>query len=130
MKQYLTFGATFALLAVIFGAFGTHALKNYLATAQLHTFEIGVRYQFYHAFALILVFALSMLPIGENNRSLLAWAGRCFSVGILLFSGSVYLLACREILPFSVAYAGPITPIGGAFFIAGWCCILAASLKK
>ncbi len=130
MKQFLTFGATFALLAVVFGAFGAHALKNYLTTEQLHTFEIGVRYQFYHSFALLLVFILSMLPLGENNRSLLTWAGRCFSIGIFLFSGSVYLLACREMLSFSVSFAGPLTPIGGAFFIAGWCCIIATSLKR
>lgn len=103
-------------LAVGIGAFGAHGLKALIAADQLQTFETGVKYQFYHTFAMC--FALVATHIYNDKRFLrAAWL---FFVGILMFSGSLYLLACKNIIPFDVRFAGPITPIGGAFFIAGW----------
>lgn len=133
MKLYLILGLIFALLGVVLGAFGAHGLKSaHLAPELIQTYEIGVRYQFYHAFALILVFILQKINEGEAKKqaifSGLNWAGRCFLMGIVLFSGSLYLLACRELLPFSVLWAGPITPLGGVFFIVGWFLVARASL--
>ncbi len=130
MKKYLSLGAIFALLAVVLGAFGAHALKNQLSTELLQTYEIGVRYQFYHAFALFLVFILANLLPQENNEKWLKWAGWCFTVGVLLFCGSLYLLAFREILPLPLAIIGPLTPLGGGFFIAGWACVLKCGFNQ
>ena len=130
MKIYLSLGAIFALLAVVLGAFGAHALKTHLSPELLQTYEIGVRYQFYHAFALCLVFVLRYLPFGETQSATLNWAGRCFVIGIILFSGSLYLLACREMINLPLVFVGPLTPLGGAFFIAGWACVFKASINQ
>lgn len=133
MKLYLLLGLIFALFGVVLGAFGAHGLKNaHLAPELIQTYEVGVRYQFYHAFALIVVFILQKINDSESRKQViftgLNWAGRCFVVGIALFSGSLYLLACREWLPFPVLWAGPLTPLGGVFFIVGWFLMARASL--
>ena len=110
-------GALAALLAVVIGAFGAHGLKAVLNPAQLNTFEIGVRYQFYHSIAM-LVAGLLYFHIPEKT---ILTGGCFFLVGILLFSGSLYLLASREVLGISSwTFLGPLTPIGGVFFILGW----------
>lgn len=110
-------GALAALLAVIIGAFGAHGLKAVLDPAQLNTFEIGVRYQFYHSIAMILA-GILFFHIPEKT---ILTGGWFFLIGILLFSGSLYLLACREVLGISGwTFLGPLTPIGGVFFILGW----------
>lgn len=115
-RTSLQLGGIFALLGVILGAFGAHALKVELSVEQLNTYETGVRYQFYHAIALLICGVL----MTYKNISL-TWAVRCFTIGIILFSFSVYLLACRELLGIeSWTWLGPITPIGGTFFIVGW----------
>lgn len=105
-------GALAASLAVVIGAFGAHALRDLLvATAREDTFETAVRYQMYHALALV-VLGLA----GSSIRpSTLSWVGRLFIAGILVFSGSLYLL-CLLQLP----VLGAITPIGGVCFITGW----------
>jgi uncharacterized membrane protein YgdD (TMEM256/DUF423 family) len=109
-------GIVFAGLAVILGAFGAHALKAVLPADRLPIFETGVRYQLIHAIALI---ALSLVT--QNT-----WTKRvalAMTFGIILFSGSLYLIATNSILPFTLgAWVGPITPIGGLFFITGWFC--------
>jgi uncharacterized membrane protein YgdD (TMEM256/DUF423 family) len=126
MKNSLLFGTLFAAAAVILGAFGAHSLKALLSAEHLQTFETGVRYQFYHAFALIAVFLVAQhLPATAQPR--LRWAMWCFVVGIFCFSGSIYLLAVRTILPFDVTWVGPITPLGGLFFIIGWGLFLVSS---
>ncbi len=130
MKKHLLLGAFFAALAVVLGAFGAHALKNQLSAELLQTYEIGVRYQFYHAFGLFLVFVLGSILPNENCQKWLEWAGRCFFIGILLFCGSLYLLAFREILPLPLALIGPLTPLGGVFFIGGWASILIGNISK
>jgi uncharacterized membrane protein YgdD (TMEM256/DUF423 family) len=115
-----------AMLAVILGAFGAHALKEALAPEQLQTFEIGVRYQFYHALAIIGVGLLLYF----RKVSLLPWAGWLFAAGILLFSGSLYLLSMQELLQLSAAWLGPVTPIGGVLFILGWGAFIFASYQE
>jgi len=114
-------GAFTALLAVVIGAFGAHGLKALLPATQLNTFEIGVRYQFYHSFAILLA---GILYFHFPTKKIIT-AGWFFLSGILLFSGSLYLLACREILEItSWTFLGPLTPIGGVLFIIGWAMII------
>ncbi len=120
-KTFLQIGSLFALLAVVLGAFGAHGLEAQLSPERLDTFETGVRYHFYHSFAL-----LATALIGQYfSHKLIRTAGWLFAVGILLFSGSIYLLACRDILGIeSWIWLGPITPIGGTFFIVGWALLM------
>lgn len=120
MKNVIVVAALLGALAVGIGAFGAHALKALVLPERLPIFETGVRYHFYHVFALFVTYFLAQ---SNHDSRLLMWAARFFVIGIVCFSGSLYLLACRDILPFSVAFAGPITPIGGVFFIAGWVCV-------
>lgn len=106
-------------LAVMIGAFGAHALKSMVAAEQVSTFETGVRYHFYHAFGILI---LQFIPSGARYVNRTKWAARFFLVGIIFFSGSLYLLAMAE--PMGIEslkkVIGPITPIGGLFFISGW----------
>jgi uncharacterized membrane protein YgdD (TMEM256/DUF423 family) len=102
-------GAGFMFLAVGLGAFGAHALKTRLTPEMLAIFETGVRYQVYHALALLLLAALR----GPGK------AGWCFAAGIALFSGSLYLLALTGVKKW-----GAITPIGGLLFLIGWLIVL------
>ena len=124
-KTFLRLGSLFAMLSVVLGAFGAHALENAIEPEQLETFEIGVRYQFYHALALIGVGLLSYW----RKAKLLPWAGWLFVIGILLFSGSIYLLALRELLQIDIGWVGPITPIGGTLFIIGWALFLISTYQ-
>ena len=125
---FLRLGCLFALMGVILGAFGAHSLKSQLSLDQLATFETGVRYQFYHAFALIIVGILA--SFFENNR-FLNYAGYLFTIGIIFFSGSIYLLACRQLLGIEHwRWLGPITPIGGTFFIVAWSLLLFGTRKS
>ena len=104
-------GAIFAGLGVAGGAFAAHALKGVLTPEQLAAFETGVRYQMYHSLALLFVGWLERQ--GANRWT--SRAGWSFVAGILLFSGSLYLLSL-----FGMRWAGPITPLGGLSLIAGW----------
>lgn len=116
-KTFLIAGSFFAGLAVLLGAFGAHALQKMVDAKTVVSFQTGVQYQMYHAFALLIAGMLYERFPG----SLLSWAGNLFIGGIILFSGSLYLItaiksAGREIN----AGIGIITPIGGLLFIAGW----------
>ena len=115
-KTFLRMGSLFALLSVAFGAFGAHSLKEFIAVDQLQSFEVGVRYQFYHS---IVLFALGILLYYRKTKFMMV-AGYLFVAGIILFSGSLYLLALQEIFGLPIAFLGPITPLGGLCFIAGW----------
>lgn len=108
-------------LAVALGAFGAHGLKPLLTEYQLAIYEKGVHYQFYHTLALL---AAALLMSGDNNVRYLRLSGWFFTAGILCFSGSLYLLACRDIMAVPVAVLGPVTPLGGVCFIAGWVLML------
>ncbi len=124
-KNILLTASVFGVLAVIFGAFGAHSLKDGIGAYGLEIWTKGVEYQFYHVFALLF---LANLPIQTKLTKLAHWF---FAAGIVLFSGSLYLLATREIhhLPIT-AYLGPITPIGGLFFILGWMMLFFTAAKK
>lgn len=126
-KTFLIFGSLFAALGVILGAFGAHALKGKLSLEQLQIFETGVRYQMYHSIALILVFLLGT----KLNNPLMNTSGWFFLAGIVLFSGSLFLLSARELLGIEgwSRIIGPITPIGGLCLIIGWVCLLVSTLK-
>jgi uncharacterized membrane protein YgdD (TMEM256/DUF423 family) len=111
-RLFFAIAALFAALAVAGGAFGAHALKGTLSESALNSFETGIRYQMYHALALLIVAALiAQYPDAKG----LVTVGGCFTLGIVLFSGSLYGLSLGGIKAF-----GPITPLGGVAFIAGW----------
>ncbi|CAM1343032.1 DUF423 domain-containing protein [Tenacibaculum amylolyticum] len=114
MSQELTIGfaALFGMLAIIFGAFGAHALKKKLTTEQLASFETGVKYQMYHAIVL--------LVLGSTYQVQYTNTIYCFIVGIFLFSFSIYGLVLSDAFGKKLKVLGPITPIGGLFFVAGW----------
>ncbi len=122
----MTAGALFAALAVILGAFGAHALKALLSTEQLLVFETGVRYQFYHSFAL-LVTGISFSYFPNKNIKL---AATFFIIGILLFSGSLYAMTILSIIGKSIGTVGVITPMGGFCFIIGWILLFLGIIKK
>lgn len=117
LNSFLRIAALLGALSVVLGAFGAHALKNIVPPRALEIFETGVRYQFYHVFALALVGILyQYFP-----NKYLYWSGNCFISGIILFSGSLYLLTyAAGSGSTAFRWAGPITPLGGALFIAGW----------
>ncbi len=126
-KTFGIIAASYGALAVILGAFGAHALKEKLDAYQLEIFNKGVQYQFYHVVAL---FAVVLLSTKISSKSL-DFAGWFFTIGILFFSGSLYLLATRSLLGIDsiTPIIGPITPIGGLCFIIGWI-LLAISFSK
>ena len=126
-KRHLIAAAVFGGLAVAFGAFGAHSLANITSDEKiLHGFQTGVQYQLYHALALL---AIGIL-YEKNPGKWLKWAGYFFIAGIILFSGSLYLLTFLKIQESSaVKFVGPVTPLGGIFFIAGWLFLLMAVIK-
>jgi len=114
-------GTIFAALAVILGAFGAHALKQILTPELLQTFETAVKYQFYHSFALLITGIL----YGSFTNKFTKLASTFFSIGIVLFSGSIYaLVMLKSNGQVGLAGLGILTPIGGLFFILGWLMLL------
>lgn len=102
----------FGMLSVIFGAFGAHTLKKILSTEQLKSFEIGVKYQMYHAIVL--------LVLGLNSEYITQTIYWCFTLGVLLFSFSIYGLILSDAKGKKLRFLGPITPIGGLLLVIGW----------
>ena len=126
-KSFLLIGAILGALSVILGAFAAHGLKKIVPPESISTFETGVRYQFYHVFALLILGIL----IDRFPGSLMNWAGYCFIIGIVLFSGSLYLLTLlKSAESVGVNRIGIITPFGGLFLIAGWVLLFIRILKK
>jgi uncharacterized membrane protein YgdD (TMEM256/DUF423 family) len=127
-KRFLIAGSVFAGLGVALGAFGAHGLQNLTQDEKiLHGFQTAVQYQIYHALALL---AVGIIFERWGNRPV-KWAGHCFITGIILFSGSLYLITFLKIQESdAVKFAGPVTPIGGVFFIAGWLLLLSGLIKK
>ena len=121
-RKILLWGLMLSLLSVVLGAFGAHALKNIVPAEKLAVFETGVRYLFLHAFALIalgLYTQLNSTLLGEHKG--LGWASNLFLLGILFFSGSLFLLTFQPLCTFNYSgIIGPITPIGGLCFILAW----------
>ncbi len=125
-KIFLTYGSIFGILGVILGAMGAHALKSQLSSEQLVSYETGVKFQMYHAIALILI----ALLIDKLDNKSLRYSGYFFIAGVFLFSGSVYLLSLKNVLGIeNWTFLGPITPFGGVCFIIGWIFILLAAIK-
>ena len=126
-RWFLITASLIGALSVALGAFAAHGLKQIVPADVVTTFETGVRYQFYHAFALLFVAILYEKYAG----SLLQWAGNCFQIGIILFSGSLYVLtALKATDTVGVSKIGILTPFGGLFFIAGWILMVLAFIKR
>jgi uncharacterized membrane protein YgdD (TMEM256/DUF423 family) len=127
-RFHILFGLFFACLGVVIGAFAAHGLKPLLSLKEVNNFETGVKYQFYHAFALIVLGLLGAhFSKGEKSFKL---AGFLFFTGIILFSGSLFLLSTQSILNISIPLLGPITPVGGSLLIFGWLFTALGVLKK
>ena len=114
MRLFFVLGAVSAFLGVALGALGAHLLKERLAPDLLATFEVGVRYQMYHALALLAVGWVSTKWPGSGA----AMAGWLFVAGTVIFSGSFYVLAIS-----GIRWLGAITPLGGLAFLGGWLCL-------
>jgi len=124
-KRIIISAAIFGALAVILGAFGAHSLKKVLSTADLEIWHTAVQYHFYHTFAL-----LFLSTFGRFKNNIINFSSYCFVAGIVFFSGSLYLMALKSLFHWeSVSFLGPITPIGGLFFILGWLSLLLAAIK-
>jgi uncharacterized membrane protein YgdD (TMEM256/DUF423 family) len=120
----LSVAALFGLTSVILGALGSHALQSVLSPEKLSGFEIGVRYQMYHALALLLIgFFLTF------DSPLEKMAGWSMIAGTVFFSGSIYLLSMADFWKVNLKFLGPVTPFGGLLLIIGWSCLLFLFLK-
>ncbi len=114
-KKIITTAAVFGMIAIILGAFGAHALKNVLSIDQLVTFETGVKYQMYHA--LFLLFIGTITDLTQKKKKQIYYLTLS---GVVLFSGSIYLLATNDLTPFDFKTIGFVTPIGGLLLIIAW----------
>ena len=121
LRLFFALGSGFALIAVITGAFAAHALKTRLSPDMFQVFEVAVRYQMYHALGLIAV----AWAAAQWSNQLIAASGWLFVAGIVIFSGSLYILSLT-----GVRWLGAITPIGGLAFIVGWGCLLWAAIRS
>ncbi|MCG6879893.1 MAG: DUF423 domain-containing protein [Deltaproteobacteria bacterium] len=119
-RIFLFLGALSAFIGVAAGAFGAHGLKGRISTEMLAVFEVGVRYQMYHAFALIIT---AWVQTKWPSFMVIA-AGWCFAIGTILFSGSLYLLSLS-----GTKWLGAITPVGGLAFLAAWALLALGVLK-
>jgi len=120
-QTILISGAVFMALAVLLGAFGAHALKQIVSPEMLAVYKTGVEYQFYHALGLLLIGLIGF----QVKSKYIRWAGFFVSIGIILFSGSLYVLSIS-----GIKAIGAITPIGGISFVAGWILLAIALWKR
>lgn len=118
----LVVGAACALVGVMAGAFGAHGLRGIVNERGLEVFQTAVTYQMYHAIALVV---LAVLALAGLNRKLLSMAAGFFLAGILLFSGSLYMLVLTDI-----RWIGPVTPLGGVCFMVAWTLLAVAGLRR
>lgn len=119
-KLFLLAGAALGGISVVLGAFGAHALRNSLSESSLSAWQTGVQYQMFHALALLLIGVLMQ----RSPMPLLSWAGGFMLLGIVLFSGSLYLLSLT-----SLRWPGPVTPLGGVAFIIAWSLLAVAVMR-
>ena len=125
-KRIIITASLFGILAVILGAFGAHGLRGKIDANELQTWETAVQYHFYHVLALLFLSTFSRFKCRLINLSY--WS---FCLGIILFSGSLYVLAAKDILGITqTSFIGPVTPIGGLFFIIGWTTLLLAAIRN
>jgi uncharacterized membrane protein YgdD (TMEM256/DUF423 family) len=119
-KNFLMTGAVLGAIAVALGAFGAHSLKQIVSPETVNTFDTGVRYQVYHTLALF----IAAILFERFPNKWIKWAGWAFIIGIILFSGSLYMLtALKATDKTGLEGVGIVTPFGGLFFIAGWVCL-------
>ena len=123
-KNIVIIDSLLAMLAIVMGAFGAHGLKALISPDSLAVFQTGVTYQMYHALALL---ALALIPGLDIKK--VKGVFRFFVFGTFFFSGSLYILALKSVLPFSVSFLAPVTPVGGLLLIIGWA-LLAYSVAK
>jgi len=114
-KNIVATAAILGAVTIAIGAFGAHGLKELVSAKAITTFETGVRYQMYHVFALLILGIANGISSATQK-----WVFRFFIIGILFFSGSIYLLSLDSLVVFDAKTIGFITPIGGLFFIMGW----------
>jgi len=120
-KLFVSLGSINALIAVALGAFGAHALKTRLSADMLAVFETGVQYHFYHALGLL---AVGIIATQLPDSALVKWSGWLMVAGIILFSGSLYILSIS-----GIKWLGAITPLGGTAFIIAWVLLAVAVLR-
>lgn len=124
-RKIILVAAVLGVIAIILGAFGAHALKEVLNENQLVSFETGVRYQFYHA--LFLLFLGTTVLLSDKTKKIILIL---VLVGVLFFSGSIYLLATNDLTSIDFKFLGPITPIGGLLLISAWSALFLNILKQ
>ena len=124
MTKFIKVAILFSVTSVILGAFGAHLLKDLLTETQLNSFKTGIRYQMFHALA-ILILALNKNYFTDKLNRIL----QLMSVGVILFSLSIYLLNLQDLFGISLSFLGPITPLGGLFLITSWT-LLFCNVKK
>lgn len=116
--------AIFGFIAVILGALGAHALEKVLTESQLASFTTGVRYQMWHALALLATVALS------KESTINKWVYCLWTAGVILFSFSIYLLSTADLLSVKLRWLGPVTPLGGLLLISGWLTLIIKPLTS
>lgn len=124
-RKIISTGAILGMIAIVLGAFGAHALKKVLPIEQLSTFETGVRYQMYHA--LFLLFIGMIDKLSQKAKKTIYYL---VLSGVLLFSGSIYLLATNSLTSFDFRVIGFVTPVGGLLLILGWGVLFYNFVKK
>lgn len=124
-RKIIAVAAFMGAVAIILGAFGAHGLKKVLDETQLATFETGVKYQMYHALFLLFVGTTALLT--EKTKKIICYLT---VIGVLLFSGSIYLLATSPATGIDFKFLGPVTPIGGLLMILAWMLLLMQVIRK
>jgi uncharacterized membrane protein YgdD (TMEM256/DUF423 family) len=125
-SRLLGFASVCGLIAVIAGAFGAHFLKERIDPSQLEVLRTGVLYLFIHTLTILVVVILGRI---DSTSRMLKTAGIFFCIGIILFSGSLFVLSTREITGMNSSFIGILTPIGGLCFVAGWLMLLIYSIR-
>ncbi|PXV58376.1 uncharacterized membrane protein YgdD (TMEM256/DUF423 family) [Dysgonomonas alginatilytica] len=126
MKQFtLIIAGFYGLITIILGALGSHAFKKILSVDKLASFEVGIRYQMYHAIVLLILglFLSFTTPLER-------WSSLCLIIGTFLFSFTIYFLAFSEYWNINLKFLGPVTPIGGVFLIIGWVLLITYFVKS
>ena len=123
-NKLISIAALLAFLAVALGAFGAHTLNELLTTEKLNSFETGVRYQFYHSLALLII------GLNANKLNATALIGKFMLIGIVFFSFSIYLLSLQELIGINLSILGPITPFGGLLLMISWLILIFKNYKK
>ena len=123
-NKLISIAALLAFLSVALGAFGAHSLNELLTTEKLNSFETGVKYQFYHSLALLII------GLNANKLNATALIGKFMLIGIVFFSFSIYLLSLQELIGINLSILGPITPFGGLLLMISWLILIFKNYKK